>query len=259
MDAHSVLIGVGTIAGAIAGSFLSTIALRWPAGGSVATGRSRCDQCGATLGVRDLVPILSWLWTRGRCRHCGRAIAHDHILIEVAAALIGGAAMAFAPGWGGAALALLGWQLLLSGWLDARHFWLPHVLSAVLCLSGLALGGQAMAALGMAVPLTDRLIAAVAGYALLWLVGAGYRRMRGRDGLGGGDAPFLGAMGAWTGWQLLPFLLLLAALGGIAIALARHGRGATARGTAGLAEQRLPLGTLLALALPFALAVAQRL
>ena len=111
-----------------------------------------------------------------------------------------------------------------------------------------------MAALDMDVPLSDRLIAAAGGFAALWLVGAAYRRWRGRDGLGGGDAPFLAGIGAWTGWQLLPFLLLFAALGGMAIALVRYGRDRQA-----LASQRLPLGTLLALALPFALAVAQRL
>lgn len=246
-SATGALIGIG--AGAVVGSFIATLLLRWPAGRSVIGGRSRCDGCGRPLAPWDLVPIVSFAAVRGRCRACGNAIAPIHVGVEILCAAIGGIAGVVSPDAGGLALAVLGWQLLALGWLDARHMWLPHRLSAILALSGLVCGGAAMAALGLAVPVVDRLAGAVAGGALLWLVGLLYRRLRGRDGLGGGDPPMLGAIGAWTGWMALPLVLLLAATAGLAIATLR-----LASGSAGdWRTQRLPFGTLMALAVPAAL------
>uniref|UniRef100_UPI000A621214 prepilin peptidase n=2 Tax=Sphingomonadaceae TaxID=41297 RepID=UPI000A621214 len=69
-DAIIWAVGLGLL-GAIAGSFLATIAVRWPAERSVARGRSACDGCGRALTARDLVPLLSWVATRGRCGACG--------------------------------------------------------------------------------------------------------------------------------------------------------------------------------------------
>jgi leader peptidase (prepilin peptidase)/N-methyltransferase len=83
------LAGAGFIAGAIVGSFLATILVRWPAGRSVVSGRSQCDGCGTALGAAELVPILSFLVVRGRCRRCGAGIDKRHMLIELAAGLIG--------------------------------------------------------------------------------------------------------------------------------------------------------------------------
>ena len=227
----------------MAGSFIATLLLRWPRGEQVARGRSRCDGCGRTLTPLDLVPLVSWLALRGRCRACGARIDATHPLAEAGCAAIGAAALWLAPGAGGAALALFGWQMLLLGWLDARHYWLPRALSLLLLASGLAAGGWAMAAAGIAAPLADRLIGAAAGGGGLWLVAALYRRLRGREGLGGGDPLFLAGVGAWCGWMALPVILLLAALAGIAVALLRGLRG----------DARLPFGTLVALAVPAAL------
>ncbi len=230
--------------GAILGSFLATIALRWPAGRSSLHGRSACDGCGRTLGPRDLVPLLSWIVRKGRCRRCGARIHPLHPAMEGMCAAIGAAALWLSPGPDGLALALLGWLALLAGVLDARHFWLPHRLSLVLAALGLAAGGAAMRAVGLDVALFDRAAAATLAYAALTLLALAYRALRGREGLGGGDAPFLGALAAWTGWQLLPLLLLFAGLAGIAVALGNRLR----------PDRALPLGTLLVLALPFALA-----
>ena len=82
-------------------------------------------------------------------------------------------------------------------------------------------------------PLLDRVIGGVAGFAALWLVAFGYRRLRGREGLGGGDAKLFGAIGLWLGWRALPAVLLVAALLGLGWAVARRMR----------SDDRLPLGT----------------
>lgn len=224
--------------GAIIGSFLATVALRWPQGEQATRGRSRCDGCGKPLAPLELVPILSWAVQRGRCRACGARIDTTHLRVELAAAAIGAGALALAPSAPGFALAALGWQLLLLGLLDARHFWLPRMLSLLLLASGLVLGGTAMAAIGIPLSLTDGIIGAAAGGGGLWLIATLYRLIRHREGLGGGDPLFFAGVGAWTGWMTLPLLLLLAAVAGLAVALMR-----------GLhRDSRLPFGTLIALA-----------
>lgn len=235
------------------GSFIATLVLRAGEGRSV-TGRSACDGCGKPLSPIELVPLVSWLVQRGRCNSCAARIDPLHPFTEAAAALIGGTSLWFAPDPAGLALALFGLLLLTLALFDARHFWLPHWLSAVTAAAGLLLGGLAMHPLGLAVPLTDRLIGMAGGFAVLWLIGSLYQRLRGRQGLGGGDAPMFAALGAWLGWAALPLLLLMAALAGLAVAVSR-----LLSGQADPADSwrtlRLPLGTLLALATPVAVAI----
>lgn len=228
----------GGVAGAIAGSFLATLILRWPQGRGVARGRSACDGCGRVLGVRDLVPLLSALAQKGKCRTCGAAIDPLHGRVEAGCAIIGALALGFAPDLGGIGWALLGWLLLTLAVLDKRHFWLPDALTLPLAFLGFTIGlwttDTAMA---------DRVMGAVVGYLALLIVAVGYRSLRGREGLGLGDAKLLGALGAWFGWQALPFILLLAASLGLVAVLAAMSLGRSVGGAT-----RVPLGTFLALA-----------
>ncbi|MET0363724.1 MAG: A24 family peptidase, partial [Sphingobium sp.] len=103
-----------------------------------------------------------------------------------------------------------------------------------------------------AVSLTDRWIGAAAGYGVLMVVALGYRALRGREGLGLGDAKLLGAIGAWAGWMALPFVLLIASLAGLCWAALLAMRGQSVHG--GL---RLPLGTFLCFATGPAIIVEQ--
>jgi leader peptidase (prepilin peptidase)/N-methyltransferase len=226
------------VLGAVIGSFLAAILVRWPQGRSVAHGRSRCDGCGRRLGAWDLVPILSYLMVRGRCRHCGGTIDRRLLAIEAGAALIGLTAIAAHPLPAAIFTALFGWWLFLLAALDVEHHWLPDRLTLSLLPAGIA-----VAAIGVGPPVEHRLIGAALGYAALALIGWGYSRLRGREGLGGGDPKMFGAIGAWLGWPLLPHVLLGAGLIGLAaVALMRL------RGQSVAATDRLPLGTLMALA-----------
>jgi leader peptidase (prepilin peptidase)/N-methyltransferase len=222
--------------GLVLGSFIATLVLRWPEGRTV-HGRSACDGCGRTLAARELVPLLSAALQRGRCRHCGAAIDPLHWRIEFAAAAIGASAGAVA-GPEGVAGAVLGWLLLTLAALDLRAWWLPDRLTATLAAAGLGTGLA-----GLAPPLPDRLIGGVAGFALLWLVARAYRRVRGRQGMGGGDPKLFGAIGLWLGWAMLPAVLLVASLIGLGLALFRHVTGRTVART-----DALPLGAMLAAA-----------
>ncbi len=242
---------LGAIGGAILGSFVATVAIRWPEGLGIG-GRSRCDHCGRPLGVLNLVPLVSCLAQRGRCGACGGKIAALHFGVELGCAGLG-AALSWAvasltlPPAAAAALALLGFVLMLAAAMDARALFLPRVLSLMLLAAGLAWGGIAWAPFGSELTLADRLLgAAVGGFALAAIAYA-YQRARGVEGMGGGDPPFFAALGAWGGVTPQPFVLLLASLAGIAVALMRRLRGQP------VDEPALPLGTLMALAFPFAL------
>lgn len=225
----------GALVGAILGSFLATLILRWPQGRGVAHGRSACDGCGRTLAGRDLIPLLSAMVQRGRCRTCGARIDPLHGRVEAGCAVIGALAIGGMPDVGGIGWALLGWLLLTLAILDWRHFWLPDALTLPLAFLGLTIGLWATD-----VVLMDRIIGAAIGYGALLAISIGYRALRGRDGLGLGDAKLLGALGAWFGWQALPFILLIASMLGLAVMLIT--------GRAQDRTARVPLGTFLALA-----------
>lgn len=222
--------------GLVFGSFIATLAIRWPEGRSSLAGRSACDGCGRTLRATELVPVFSFLAQRGRCRSCGTRIAPSHLAVELIGLSIGLASALAAPGVAGIAGAVFGWLLLTLAAIDLRAFWLPDPLTATLALFGIG-GGL----LGLAPALADRLIGGVAGFGVLWLVAAAYRALRGRMGLGGGDPKLFGAIGLWLGWHALPLVLLLACLLGLAVVLVSR---ILDRPLA--ATDRLPLGTLLA-------------
>lgn len=195
---EALLAVASTLVGACVGSFVATLARRAPEDWQGALlGRSACPRCGTPLGAVDLVPLLSWLALRGRCRRCGAPIARYYPLVEAAAALVGlAAALLHAP-----LLAVLGWWLLALALIDLRTGLLPDALTVPLVGLGFVIHR----------PLTDALIGAAAGYAALWLVRWLYARLRGREGLGLGDAKLMAAAGAWLGWQALPWVLTLGA------------------------------------------------
>jgi len=230
---------LGGVLGLVIGSFLATILVRWPKGENALAGRSRCDACGAVLRARDLVPILSWLVRRGRCRACGAWIDPRHLAMELAAAMIGVVAALAHPLPLALVTAGLGWWLLLVAALDVEAQWLPDLLTLPLIALGLLAAWA-----GFGPPLMERLWGAGIGWASLegirWL----YRLSRGRDGMGGGDPKLFAAAGAWVGVWNLPVILLVAGLLGIAAALAMILRKQKVAATT-----RMPLGTLIALAL----------
>ncbi len=222
--------GLGVL-GAIFGSFIATVAIRWPDGRSALHGRSHCDGCGRTLSAVELIPLVSWIVLRGRCRCCGGRIGLSHTATEAIGLGIGVAAGIVAPGPAGTAGAMFGWLLLAAGAVDLAAFRLPNPVTLALAVTGLEAGAVAIDP-----PLFDRAIGGLAGFASLWLVARGYRWLRERDGLGGGDAKLFAGIGLWLGWRALPAVLLIACVLGIGWALARRMR----------AQDRLPLGTLLA-------------
>jgi len=212
------------------GSFLGVLVTRLPTGAPVVIGRSVCDACGRRLGIVDLVPLLSWLVLRGKCRSCRQPI--DWLLPTIELAAIAVPLWASLPEdapplWPSA---LLGWALLALAAIDARHLLLPDALTLPLIPAGLGIAWLTE---------PDRLVADLYGTILGFLVLEGlrlvYRRLRGREGLGFGDVKLLAAAGAWVGWDGLPSVLAIAALSGLAVAALLSLRGTKLTATSKLA------------------------
>jgi leader peptidase (prepilin peptidase)/N-methyltransferase len=221
-----------------AGSFLGVLIQRLPADRPVVWSRSACDDCGHRLGAGELVPLVSYIVLRGRCRHCRQPIGWFAPGIELAAVAVAAWAAITVPDEELWITCGLGWTLLALAWIDIRHMILPDVLTLPLLVAGLV-------ATELVDPesLADHTIAAAGSYLALAAVAWGYRRLRGRDGLGMGDAKLLAASGAWLGLEDISYVLILAAgLGLLAAA------GAALGGRRIAATTAMPFGPWLALA-----------
>jgi leader peptidase (prepilin peptidase)/N-methyltransferase len=170
--------------------------------------RSHCDGCGRSLGLTDLVPVLSYVVFRGRCRRCGAPIGRFHLNVELAALAVAAAAVLIDPDPSRLWLdGMLGWTLLTLAWIDARHMRLPDMLTLPLIPAGLI-------ATWIFLPdaLADHATAAIVGYLAFRLISRAYRSLRGRDGLGEGDAKLLAGAGAWLGLSALGLVVFVGAL-----------------------------------------------
>jgi leader peptidase (prepilin peptidase)/N-methyltransferase len=185
--------------------------------------RSRCPACQAQIRGIHNVPVLSWLALRGRCAACRAPISPRYPLVELATG-IAFAAVAWRFGFGLSAL------LALTG-IDVDRQLLPDILTIPLLWIGLLASIWHVA--GQPAPpaaLRDAVVGAVAGYVFLWLVFQLFKLLTGKEGMGYGDFKLFAAIGAWLGWQMLPLVLLLAAVVGAIVGLAmmaasRLGRG----------------------------------
>lgn len=235
------LVSLGLV-GLVLGSAVSAIVWRVPRRISWVHGRSACTACGHPLGVLDLIPVLSWMFARGRCRHCGARVSWRYPLTELlCAAWLILLYRQIGPGFDYPFLALWGVLLIALLWIDLDFQLLPDALTFPGTLLGLA------AALQWPGGTRHALLGVLLGSGLLWLLGWGYYRLRGVEGMGGGDIKLAAMFGVVLGWPLTLLTLFLAAAagslwGGILIAR-RRGDGLTA----------IPFGTLLAPAAMIAL------
>ncbi|HXP31521.1 MAG TPA: A24 family peptidase [Stellaceae bacterium] len=221
------------------GSFLGVVAKRVHRPGTILWDRSRCESCQQNLGPRDLVPLLSWIARRGRCRHCGARLGWFYPALELAALGVAIWSAALASGWPLWATAGFGWAMLILAVIDVRDFLLPDFLTLPLIPLGLVVN----AALDRA-SLGPHLLGAAAGFLFVIALRYAYWRWRGREGIGLGDAKLLAAAGAWVSWEGLPSVVALAACAGLAAILLHYARGARFSLT-----DRVPFGAFLCLGL----------
>jgi len=188
---------------------------------SLAHPGSHCRHCGHPVRPLENIPLLSYLFLRGRCSACGERIGLRYPLVEAATALLSVLVVwRFGTGWDSAAALLLTWGLIALAIIDYDTRLLPDAISIPLLWLGLlmSLGGW----------FTDSqsaILGAALGYLSLWSVFHVFRLLTGKEGMGFGDFKLFALFGAWFGWQFLPQIILLSActgaLAGSALILAQ--------------------------------------
>ena len=221
-------------AGLAMGSFVTVVAHRVPRGLSPLGGRSQCPGCGAQVAAYDNVPVLSWLWLRGRCRSCHEPISARYPLTELVLAVlyVATALILGTDDLGELALGLVFCTLLMTITLtDLDRRVIPNAVLAVGTVAALAIVGVSDPA-----SLPERAIAAVAGGGLLFLVVLAHPR-----GMGMGDVKLVAVMGLYLGAAVAPALLIGFAAGALVGVAMIARQGAEAR------KRAVPFGPFLAL------------
>jgi len=235
------LVATSTVVGLLVGSFLNVVILRLPvmlmqrwqrdcrelagmageadAGGeelNLVTPRSRCPHCGHQISALENIPVLSYLWLRGKCSACRKPIGLRYPAIELlSGALTGFVAWHFGFTLAGLAAALLTWALIALAFIDIDHQLLPDDIVLPFLWIGLLVNLA-----GTFANLANAVIGAVAGYLSLWLVFHAFRLLTGKEGMGYGDFKLFALFGAWLGWQSLPLIILLSSLVGAIVGFA---------------------------------------
>jgi len=174
--------------------------------------RSACPGCGRAIRALENIPLVSWLALRGRCAGCGAKIGLKYPAVEALAGL-SAAYCAWRFGFSLAALgaALFVWFTIALAFIDQETGLLPDDLTLPLVWLGLLLNlKQAF------VPIQDAVVGAVAGYLALWLIYHAFRLATGKEGMGYGDFKMNAAVGAFLGWKMLPLVILLSSVVGLA-------------------------------------------
>ncbi len=200
--------------------------------------RSQCPKCGHLIRAHENIPLLSYVFLKGRCAGCKAPISIRYPVIEATTAILFlVVAMHFGPTLQSMAAIGLTALLIVLATIDIDHQLLPDDLTFVVLWAGLFLS-----LFNVFTDPVSSIIGALAGYLSLWLVYHLFRLLTGKEGMGYGDFKLLAALGAWTGWQMLPLIILLSSLVGaviglIMIALKRH-----------KSSQPMPFGPFIALA-----------
>jgi leader peptidase (prepilin peptidase)/N-methyltransferase len=181
---------------------------------------SACPGCRAPIRGQHNVPVLSFLWLKGKCASCGARISPRYPIVEALAAVLA-VVVAVVLGPTPQTVAALGftWMLLALTLIDLDRQLLPDSMTLPLLWAGLLVNAVDGGA-GLFASLYSSVIGAAAGYLALWSVYHLFKLLTGKEGMGYGDFKLLAALGAWLGWQLLPVVILLSAAVGSVVGIA---------------------------------------
>ncbi len=172
--------------------------------------RSHCTSCGTVLRAIDNIPVLSYVFLRGRCAHCGQAISLRYPAIELLCAVMTVVvSLYFGFSWQMLAAAVFTWVLIALSFIDIDEKLLPDDITLPGIWAGLLIN-----LFGVMTDLQSAVIGAMAGYLVLWFVYQLFKLTTGKEGMGFGDFKLLAMIGAWLGWQVLPLVIILSALSG---------------------------------------------
>jgi leader peptidase (prepilin peptidase)/N-methyltransferase len=188
---------------------------------NLVTPRSRCSACGTPIKGYQNIPLVSYLFLKGRCATCGEHISMRYPLIEMLTGILSAlVATHFGYSIECAAALILLWSLIALSVIDLDHQLLPDIITLPLMWLGL---GLSLFSHGDGNPIfvgpQDAIIGAIAGYLSLWSIYQGFKLVTGKEGMGYGDFKLLAALGAWLGWQMLFLIVILSAIVGLVAAL----------------------------------------
>lgn len=177
--------------------------------------RSACPKCGTMITAWQNVPVISYLFLRGKCANCGTPISIRYPVVELITGVLSVCvAVRFGVHGYTAAALFFTWMLIALSGIDFDTKFLPDNMTLPLLWVGLLLS-----ALGGPVDMRSSILGAVAGYLTLWSVFHLFKLVTGKEGMGYGDFKLLAALGAWLGWQSLPIVILLSAFTGAVVGL----------------------------------------
>lgn len=182
---------------------------------SIWLSRSFCPHCKAKLRIRDNIPLFSYLFLNGRCAHCKQKISVQYPLVEFLCALLSLIIVAqFGLSWQTLGGLIFTWLLIAMSVIDLRHQLLPDVLTYIGIWLGLYLS-----LFNIFVDSHAAIIGGLAGYLSLWAIAKLFKLLTHKDGMGYGDFKLFAMLGVWLGWQMLTFIILIAALLGTIIGI----------------------------------------
>lgn len=239
MESLPLVLFFALLLGAIVGSFLNVVILRLPSEDeSIVFPASHCPRCQNILSWYENIPVISFLALRGRCRHCHERISLQYPVVEICMALLSAALVhRFGLSISSAGYFIFCAALLVIIWIDIEHQIIPDVIS----LPGIILG-FIFSLVSPALTWQDSLIGLFLGGGVLYAIALLYYLWKKQEGMGGGDIKLLAMIGAFLGWQALPFVIFASSLLGATIgiiAMIQQGKGG---------KTRIPFGPFLSLA-----------
>jgi leader peptidase (prepilin peptidase) / N-methyltransferase len=183
--------------------------------------RSACPQCGAPITALQNIPVISYLFLRGKCAKCAAKISIRYPIVELVTGLLSAAvAWKFGFTWYTFAALALTWMLIALTVIDFDTQLLPDNMTLPLVWLGLLVSlGTTIPDLKLPVDTHSSIVGAVAGYLSLWGVFHLFKWITGKEGMGYGDFKLFAALGAWLGWQMLPLIILLSAFTGAVVGI----------------------------------------
>jgi leader peptidase (prepilin peptidase)/N-methyltransferase len=182
--------------------------------------RSKCPSCGALITAWQNIPVISYLFLKGRCAACKTSISARYPLVEFMTALLAAiVAWHFGPGWEALMAITLTIVLVAISMIDADTQLIPDSIVLPLMWLGLAMSlfHSVTGANTLFIAPSEAIVGAMAGYLTLWSVFWLFKLVTGKDGMGYGDFKLLAALGAWLGWQALPMVIMMSAVVGVVV------------------------------------------
>ncbi len=216
MQPEYYLLFTAALFGAIIGSFLNVVILRLPEKNtSIVFPASHCPKCLNTLSWYENIPILSYIILRGKCSHCHTSISIQYPAVEMLTGIVAVAVYCkFNFTIQAGAYFLFAAALLVIIFIDIHHQIIPDIIS----LPGIVLGFL-FSFINSSVTWQSALIGLLLGGGVLYTIAFLYSLLRNQDGMGGGDIKLLAMIGAWLGWQSLPFIILVSSASGSIVGL----------------------------------------